>query len=38
VLSSALGAAAVSREPVALLVGDVSFLHDVGALHLASAL
>jgi 2-succinyl-5-enolpyruvyl-6-hydroxy-3-cyclohexene-1-carboxylate synthase len=38
VLSTALGAAAVSPEPVILLVGDVSFLHDVGALQLATTL
>jgi 2-succinyl-5-enolpyruvyl-6-hydroxy-3-cyclohexene-1-carboxylate synthase len=32
VVSSALGAAAVSAGPVALVVGDVSFLHDLNAL------
>jgi 2-succinyl-5-enolpyruvyl-6-hydroxy-3-cyclohexene-1-carboxylate synthase len=32
VVSSALGAAAVNAGPVALVVGDVSFLHDLNAL------
>ena len=32
VLSSALGSAAVAGSPVVLVVGDVSFLHDLGAL------
>jgi 2-succinyl-5-enolpyruvyl-6-hydroxy-3-cyclohexene-1-carboxylate synthase len=32
VVSTALGAAAVSDGPVALVVGDVSFLHDLNAL------
>lgn len=32
VVSTALGAAAVSPAPVALVVGDVSFLHDLNAL------
>jgi 2-succinyl-5-enolpyruvyl-6-hydroxy-3-cyclohexene-1-carboxylate synthase len=36
VLSSALGAAAVSGGPVALVVGDLSFLHDAGGLQLAA--
>jgi len=36
VLSAALGAAAGRAEPVALLVGDLSFLHDVGALQIAA--
>jgi 2-succinyl-5-enolpyruvyl-6-hydroxy-3-cyclohexene-1-carboxylate synthase len=32
VVSTALGAAAVSDGPVALVVGDISFLHDLNAL------
>jgi 2-succinyl-5-enolpyruvyl-6-hydroxy-3-cyclohexene-1-carboxylate synthase len=36
VLSSALGAAATSAHPVVLVVGDLSFLHDVGALQIAA--
>jgi 2-succinyl-5-enolpyruvyl-6-hydroxy-3-cyclohexene-1-carboxylate synthase len=32
VVSTALGAAAVSAAPVALVVGDISFLHDLNAL------
>jgi 2-succinyl-5-enolpyruvyl-6-hydroxy-3-cyclohexene-1-carboxylate synthase len=32
VVSAALGAAAVADGPVALVVGDVSFLHDLNAL------
>ncbi len=32
VVSSALGAAAVNAGPVALVIGDVSFLHDLNAL------
>ena len=35
VLSSALGAAAATGGPTALVVGDVSFLHDVSALGMA---
>ena len=32
VISTALGSAAVAGAPVVLVVGDVSFLHDLGAL------
>jgi 2-succinyl-5-enolpyruvyl-6-hydroxy-3-cyclohexene-1-carboxylate synthase len=32
VVSTALGSAAANAEPVALVVGDVSFLHDLNAL------
>ena len=32
VVSTALGSAAVSEGPVALVIGDVSFLHDLNAL------
>ena len=32
VVSSALGAAAVSDEPLVLVIGDLSFLHDLGGL------
>jgi 2-succinyl-5-enolpyruvyl-6-hydroxy-3-cyclohexene-1-carboxylate synthase len=36
VVSSALGAAAVSGEPVVLLIGDLSFVHDLSGLLAAS--
>ncbi len=36
VVSTALGAAAVERRPAALIVGDLSFLHDVGGLQIAA--
>jgi len=36
VMSSALGAAAARRDPTVLVVGDLSFLHDVGALQIAA--
>jgi 2-succinyl-5-enolpyruvyl-6-hydroxy-3-cyclohexene-1-carboxylate synthase len=35
VTSAALGASAVANGPVALLTGDLSFLHDLGGLHAA---
>lgn len=38
VVSSALGAAAAGEGPVALVVGDVAFLHDLNALVAASRL
>ena len=36
-IAGASGAASVWDGPVALLLGDVSFLHDVGSLHVARA-
>jgi 2-succinyl-5-enolpyruvyl-6-hydroxy-3-cyclohexene-1-carboxylate synthase len=36
VLSTALGAAAVASAPVALVVGDLSFLHDAAGLQIAA--
>ena len=36
VMSSALGAAAARRDPTVLVVGDLSFLHDLGALQIAA--
>ncbi|MEO6603358.1 MAG: 2-succinyl-5-enolpyruvyl-6-hydroxy-3-cyclohexene-1-carboxylic-acid synthase [Polyangiaceae bacterium] len=37
-ISGAAGAASVSREPTVLLLGDVSFMHDIGGLAAARAL
>lgn len=37
-VSGACGAAAAARSPTALVVGDVSFLHDLGGLWCARAL
>ena len=36
VLSTALGAAAARKGPTVLVVGDLSFIHDIGALHIAA--
>lgn len=36
VVASALGATAAGRGPTVLVVGDLSFLHDVGALQIAA--
>ncbi len=36
VLSSALGAAAVRERPTILILGDLSCLHDIGALQIAA--
>ena len=36
VVSTALGAAATGSAPTALVVGDLSFLHDLGALQIAA--
>ncbi len=36
VLSTALGAAAARRSPTALVLGDLSFLHDLAGLHIAA--
>ena len=36
VVASALGASAAGRGPTVLVVGDLSFLHDVGALQIAA--
>jgi 2-succinyl-5-enolpyruvyl-6-hydroxy-3-cyclohexene-1-carboxylate synthase len=38
VVSGAAGVASVSEEPTTLLIGDVSFLHDINGLELASRL
>ncbi len=38
IVSSAFGAAAVSDEPVVLLIGDVAFAHDLGGLLAAKRL
>ncbi len=34
-VAGALGAASVTRTPVTLLIGDISFLHDIGSLWAA---
>ncbi len=36
VLSTAIGAAAARQAPTALVLGDLSFLHDLSALHIAA--